>query len=80
MNVDDAIVGRLELTFPDGNVRRRDYTLREVREADADGTMLRKPPQWLEDPSRVWDHPQDPVTLRGRVPEGREADAEALLA
>jgi hypothetical protein len=69
---------RLALTFPDGTLRKRDWSTRDIREG-SNPSILHTPPPWLLNPKRSWPHPQDPVTLSGDVPAGREKDAEALL-
>ncbi len=69
-------VVRVELTLADGTLLTREWLMNEagsIREA------LRSPPAWLEEPRRRWDHPHDPITFSGRVREGHEADARALV-
>jgi hypothetical protein len=42
--------------------------------------MVREgPPAFIENPSRHWDHPQDPITFRGTVKPGCEHMARKVL-
>jgi len=59
---------RFEL--PDGSLLERQWSYGEQTPA-----WTKAPPDWLENPQRSWPHPQDPITLTGRVKEGREAEA-----
>jgi hypothetical protein len=61
---------RVRFDLPDGSLLEREWTYGEQTPA-----WLRMVPDWLEDPQRTWDHPQDPITFTGRVKEGREAEA-----
>jgi hypothetical protein len=75
-------VMRVEFTFPNGDVFERDYTIATASEAPAflrPGGGDTAPPDWLDNPRREWSHPQDPVTFRGDVKPGREAEANAAL-
>jgi hypothetical protein len=66
---------RAVFTLPDGTVLRRDWTIQ-----DATPDILKEPPEWLVERARRWDHPQDPITLSGRVMPGHEDDARQVLA
>lgn len=67
---------RAELTLADGLLLIREWTMEE---ADPAALALKEPPGWLEEPTRSWDHPQDPITFKGRVRPGFEAEARSLL-
>jgi hypothetical protein len=68
---------RAEFTLSDGTILERDWVMSDV---DAGvKARLQSPPDWLENPSRSWVHPQDPVTFKGRVRAGFEAEARELL-
>lgn len=75
-------VGRVEIDFPDGSRHVAEWTMDEIGEAPAfirPGSGPQMPPDWLENPRRRWDHPQDPITFSGRVKPGREVAARTAL-
>ena len=59
----------------DGSVIERSWTMGQ----HAEMPDLADIPEWLENPSKDWPHPQDPVTYRGDVRPGSEAAALALV-
>lgn len=67
-------VVRVEFTLADGTQLVREWTMSDIPPEE-----LKKPPDWLENPSQSWEHPQDPVTLRGSVRAGSEDLARELL-
>jgi hypothetical protein len=69
-------VVRVEFELADGTLLVREWTMSEARSVPDE---LKSPPTWLENPRRSWDHPQDPITMKGRVRPGFEAEARALL-
>lgn len=40
---------------------------------------LKEPPEFLEHPTREWVNPHEPLTLRGRVAQGHEAEARRVI-
>lgn len=72
----------VDFAFPDGSHYKRSWTMATAGEAPEfirPGAGPQMPPDWLEEAGRHWDHPQDPVTLTGRVKPGREAEARKAL-
>lgn len=72
----DRPVIRAVLTLPDGTELTRDWRMDEAASAD---WIMDGPPEWLENPSRAWPHPQDPVTFKGTVREGYEDEARRVM-
>ena len=76
-------VQRIELTLADGERLVREYTMATISEAPPflrpgharDGTI----PEWLTNPRKHWDHPQDPVTFTADVVAGHEDEARTAL-
>jgi len=76
----DRPLVRAEFTLPDGELLTRDWTMRDIeREGHPDLATEAGPPEWLENPSKDWPHPQAPITFRGTVKAGHEQDALAAL-
>jgi hypothetical protein len=62
---------RVNFTLEDGSALEREWTMDEATPEWARSG----PPSWLMMPKRRWDHPQDPITLSGRVRPGHEEEA-----
>lgn len=78
----DRPVLRARFTLPDGTPLERDFTLDDLEREGGhpfERTVRDGPPDWLDEPRRAWDHPQDPVTFSGRVKPGREGDARKAV-
>lgn len=71
------VVLRVEFTLPNGELLTHDYGWVE---ASAKDHLLKKPPDWLENARKSWDHPQEPVVLRGDIKPGCEEEARAAIA
>lgn len=71
---------KVTLTLASGQVIERIWTLADLNKGRCPSPSLLDQADWLEDRSRSWEHPQDPVALSARVPVGREVDAKRLLA
>ncbi len=67
---------RVVFTLADGITIERDWTMHDP---DLPEWTQAAPPDWILDPLRSWPHPQDPITFTGRVREGHEDEARALL-
>lgn len=78
---------RVIFDLPDGSTLERTWSLGDFTRSEQKGGteyalpvwLTSKPPEWIEEPSRTWEHPQDPITFRGRIKPGYEDRARALL-
>lgn len=75
-------IGRLIITFPDGSVWEREWTIETIGEAPtfiAPGGGAQPIPDYLVHASKRWDSPQDPIIFTATVKAGREEEARAAL-
>lgn len=75
-------VGRLIITFPDGSLWEREWTMKTIGESPsfiAPGGGAQPIPDYLQNASKRWDHPWDPIIFRAEVKPGREAEARDAL-
>lgn len=63
----------VQFRLPDGEMLERAWYMGEEM------PDLAHIPDWLDNPRRSWERPQDPVTFKGDVKPGREAEARAFV-
>ena len=78
----DRPMVKIELALPDGTKLEKDFSYRQMENGEFPQLKVLQeegPPEWWTEPSRVWDRPQDPITFRGKVAAGHEAEAREFL-
>jgi hypothetical protein len=74
--VAEVPVAAVTLTLADGTKLRHEWSTEDV----ANGAMPSKPPDWMINPSKRWDSPEEPVELWAGVKEGFEKEALEWIA
>ncbi|MBA2742507.1 MAG: hypothetical protein H0U46_10900 [Actinobacteria bacterium] len=77
---DDPVV-RLVVTFSDGEVYDKSWTMAQYDEAPRflHPKVGGAPPPWITNTTREWEHPKAPVTVTGDVVVGKESEAREEL-
>lgn len=70
----DRPVVEVRIVFADGEQESRFWTIHDNPHPDPDQ------PDWMREPRKSWQHPQDPVIYSCLVAGGREDEARAWLA
>ena len=71
---------RVEFRLPDGDVIERTWNMAEAATDPLCARLREGVPEWLENPRKAWAHPQDPITFKGNVRPGHEAEAREFAA
>lgn len=80
--IGDRLMIRVEFSTASEGVLRVELTMRDLQMEGGhpvEKLVREGPPEWLTNPSRHWDDPQDPITFKGAVKSGHEAEARAAL-
>lgn len=80
--IGERVMIRVEFRTASQGVLRVELTMRDLQVEGGhpvEKLVREGPPEWLANPSRHWDDPQDPITFKGAVKSGREAEARKAL-
>jgi hypothetical protein len=81
MDADQVVQERTQIevrvVFGDGSQESRTWSWADVR---AGRHPMPDIEEWMVDPRKSWQHPQDPIILSTLVAEGREQEARQWLS